>query len=88
MRERDRGLASLATDQHGVVSIRQLEQRLGFSHQAVGSVRGKLAPEKGTRPSRPRPWQAVAVAETAGGAGSGGRVAGAPWECHGSVTDV
>jgi hypothetical protein len=50
MRERDRGLASLATDQHGVVSIRQLEQRLGFSHQAVGSVRGKLAPEKGTRP--------------------------------------
>jgi len=26
---------------------------------------------QGTRPSRPRPWQAVAVAETAGGAGSG-----------------
>jgi hypothetical protein len=33
--ERDRGLASLAGRQHGVVSIRQLEQRLGFSHQAV-----------------------------------------------------
>jgi predicted transcriptional regulator of viral defense system len=35
MRERDRGLALLANSQHGVVSIRQLEQRLGFSHQAV-----------------------------------------------------
>jgi hypothetical protein len=33
--ERDRGLAALAGRQHGVVSIRQLEQRLGFSHQAV-----------------------------------------------------
>src|ERR1700742_3848547 len=32
----------------------------------------RLAPEaKGTRPSRPRPWQAVAVAETAEGAGRG-----------------
>jgi hypothetical protein len=28
-------LARLASRQHGVVSIRQLEQRLGFSHQAV-----------------------------------------------------
>jgi predicted transcriptional regulator of viral defense system len=35
MRERDRGLASLANRQHGIVSIRQLEQHLGFSHQAV-----------------------------------------------------
>jgi predicted transcriptional regulator of viral defense system len=35
MRERDRALALLANQQHGVVSIRQLEQRLGFSHQAV-----------------------------------------------------
>jgi hypothetical protein len=29
-------LALLANRQHGVLSIRQLEQRLGFSHQAVG----------------------------------------------------
>jgi predicted transcriptional regulator of viral defense system len=36
MRERDRALAVLAKSQHGVLSIRQLEQRLGFSHQAVG----------------------------------------------------
>jgi predicted transcriptional regulator of viral defense system len=35
MRERDRSLALLANRQHGVVSIRQLEQQLGFSHQAV-----------------------------------------------------
>ena len=35
LRERDRALALLASRQHGVVSIRQLEQRLGFSHQAV-----------------------------------------------------
>ncbi len=35
MRERDRSLARLANSQHGVVSIRQLEQQLGFSHQAV-----------------------------------------------------
>lgn len=35
MRERDLALALLANEQHGVVSIRQLEQRLGFSHQAV-----------------------------------------------------
>jgi len=35
MRERDRALANLANRQHGVVSIRQLEQQLGFSHQAV-----------------------------------------------------
>jgi predicted transcriptional regulator of viral defense system len=33
--ERDRALALLAGRQHGVVSIRQLEQRLEFSHQAV-----------------------------------------------------
>src|SRR5882757_9219872 len=32
---RDRALAVLANRQYGVVSIRQLEQRLGFSHQAV-----------------------------------------------------
>ncbi|MBS1844552.1 MAG: type IV toxin-antitoxin system AbiEi family antitoxin domain-containing protein [Actinobacteria bacterium] len=35
MRERDRALARRAISQHGVVSIRQLEQQLGFSHQAV-----------------------------------------------------
>lgn len=35
MAVRDRGLALLASRQHGVVSIRQLEQELGFSHQAV-----------------------------------------------------
>ncbi|HTR73975.1 MAG TPA: type IV toxin-antitoxin system AbiEi family antitoxin domain-containing protein [Solirubrobacterales bacterium] len=35
MATRDRALALLATRQHGVVSIRQLEQQLGFSHQAV-----------------------------------------------------
>ncbi|MBS1891952.1 MAG: type IV toxin-antitoxin system AbiEi family antitoxin domain-containing protein, partial [Actinobacteria bacterium] len=35
MRERDRALARRAIRQHGVVSIRQLEQQLGFSHQAV-----------------------------------------------------
>ncbi len=35
MRERDRALADLAGRQHGVVSIRQLEQQLGFSHQAA-----------------------------------------------------
>jgi predicted transcriptional regulator of viral defense system len=35
MRERDRALAGLASRQHGVVSIRQLEQQLAFSHQAV-----------------------------------------------------
>jgi predicted transcriptional regulator of viral defense system len=35
MRERDRALAVLANRQRGVVSIRQLEQQLGFSHQAV-----------------------------------------------------
>jgi predicted transcriptional regulator of viral defense system len=35
MRERGRALARLARRQHGVVSIRQLEQRLGWSHQAV-----------------------------------------------------
>jgi len=34
-RERDLALARLARLQHGVVSIRQLEQRVGFSHQAV-----------------------------------------------------
>lgn len=34
-RERDRALTLLAGRQHGVVSIRQLEQRLEFSHQAV-----------------------------------------------------
>src|ERR1700761_873397 len=33
---------------------------------------------KGTRPSRPRPWQAVAVAETAGYESGGGSVTGAP----------
>src|SRR6201996_1402856 len=33
---------------------------------------------KGTRPSRPRPWQAVAVAETAGHESGGGSVTGAP----------
>ena len=33
--ERDRALALLARRQHGVVSIRQLEQLLGLSHQAV-----------------------------------------------------
>jgi predicted transcriptional regulator of viral defense system len=33
--ERDRALALLAGRQHGVVSIRQLEQQVGFSHQAV-----------------------------------------------------
>src|ERR1700761_1100576 len=32
---RDRALAELAGRQHGVVSIRQLEQSLGFSHQSV-----------------------------------------------------
>ena len=35
MTERDRGLAALASRRHGVVSIRQLEQQLAFSHQAV-----------------------------------------------------
>jgi predicted transcriptional regulator of viral defense system len=35
VRERDRALALLAGRQHGVVSIRQLEQQLEFSHQAV-----------------------------------------------------
>ena len=35
MRERDQALALLASRQHGVVSIRQLEQHVGFSHQAV-----------------------------------------------------
>lgn len=35
VRERDRALARFAGGQHGVVSIRQLEQRLAFSHQAV-----------------------------------------------------
>jgi predicted transcriptional regulator of viral defense system len=35
MRERDVALALLASSQHGVLSIRQLEQRVGFSHQAV-----------------------------------------------------
>jgi predicted transcriptional regulator of viral defense system len=35
MRERDLALALRANRQHGVVSIRQLEQQLGFSHQAV-----------------------------------------------------
>lgn len=35
LRARDRALARLAQQQHGVVSIRQLEQRLEFSHQAV-----------------------------------------------------
>lgn len=35
MRERDLALALRANRQHGVVSIRQLEQKLGFSHQAV-----------------------------------------------------
>jgi hypothetical protein len=38
---------------------------------------------KGRRPSRPRPWLAVAVAETAGSAGSGGD---RPSERHGCVT--
>jgi predicted transcriptional regulator of viral defense system len=33
--ERDRALALLAGRQHGVVSIRQLEQQIEFSHQAV-----------------------------------------------------
>jgi predicted transcriptional regulator of viral defense system len=40
MRARDRGLALLANRQHGVVSIRQLEQQLGFSHQAVERAAG------------------------------------------------
>jgi hypothetical protein len=38
-----------------------------------GRSRFRLAPGKGTLPSRPRPWQVVAVAETAEGAGSGVR---------------
>ena len=47
----------------------------------------KLAPgAEGTRPSRPRPRQGVAVPETAEGAGSGGRVAGVRRECDGIVT--
>ena len=41
-----------------------------------------------SRASRTRPWQAVAVAETAGDVGSGGRLAEASGERHGSVTDV
>src|SRR6201996_6814858 len=40
--------------------------------------RVELAPGEGQRPSRPRPWQAVAVAETAGGAGSGRSFTRAP----------
>src|SRR3984885_7824447 len=44
-------------------------------------------PGNDMRPSRPRPWQAVAVAETAGSVGSGGRPAGESWECDGSVTE-
>jgi predicted transcriptional regulator of viral defense system len=35
MAERDRALALLAGRQHGVVSIRQLEQQIEYSHQAV-----------------------------------------------------
>jgi predicted transcriptional regulator of viral defense system len=35
MGERDRALALLAGRQHGVVSVRQLEQQLEFSHQAI-----------------------------------------------------
>jgi hypothetical protein len=50
------------------------------------------APQAGARtkdrPSRPRPGQAVAVAETARGAGSGGILAGVGREGHGSVTGV
>src|SRR5205085_9402903 len=40
------GLAALATRQHGVVSIRQLEQRIGYSREAVRKavVAGRLHP--------------------------------------------
>jgi len=47
----------------------------------LGGGKGRTA--KGRRPSRPWPGQAVAVAETAGDAGSG---AGRPRGRHGSVT--
>ena len=46
---------------------------------------GKLSPGKEREgPSRPRPWQAVAVAETAGYVGS---VEGSSREGHGRDTD-
>src|SRR5271156_2462993 len=44
----------------------------------------KLAPGEREGPSRPRPWQAVAVAGTAGTVGS---VEGSSLEGHGRVTD-
>ena len=50
----------------------------------------KRAPGEGTRPSRPRPWQAVAVAETAGGAGEwrGTEVAGGDGRCDGRAHGI
>src|SRR6202000_1718767 len=54
---------------------------------ARGKGRGrlKLAPgAKGRWPSRPRPWQAVAVAETAGDVRSGGRARGGRARAHGA----
>ncbi len=50
-----------------------------------GSWPRELAPGQGTRPSRPRPWQAVAVAETAGDVGG---VEGSSRAGHAGVTEV
>jgi hypothetical protein len=60
--------------------------RVGLAPGRVGAASG-WRPGKGKRPSRPRPRQGVAVAETAEGAGSGGRVAGVSRERHGCVTE-